>query len=57
MSRPFIDVLSSTQGGETALTLTGRALKPASWRERVAVICFVAVGVVFWAAVVLALFG
>ena len=55
MSRIFVDARNPSD--ETGFALAGYAGKPASWRERIAVFCFVGLGVVFWAAVVLALFG
>jgi hypothetical protein len=56
MSRVFADARISSRRNETAAALTGR-LKQASWRERIAALCFVGIGVVFWVAVVLALVG
>jgi hypothetical protein len=56
MSRIFIDARNPSRVDETAL-LFGHVVKPASWRERLAIFWFVGLGVAFWAAVVLALFG
>jgi hypothetical protein len=56
MSRIFIDARNPSRADETAL-LFGHVVKPASWRERLAIFWFVGLGVAFWAAVVLALFG
>jgi hypothetical protein len=56
MSKIFVNAWNPSRGGETAFALTGLAVKPANWRERIAIFCFVGVGVIFWAAVVLALF-
>jgi hypothetical protein len=56
MSRVFADARIPSRRDETAAALTGR-LRQASWRERVAALCFVGIGVVFWTAVVLAFVG
>ena len=50
------DARNPTRVDETGL-LFGHGVKRPSWRERIAIFWFVGLGVVFWAAVVLALFG
>jgi hypothetical protein len=56
MSRVFADTRIPSLRNETATALTGR-LRQASWRERIAALCFVGIGVFFWVAVVLAFVG
>jgi hypothetical protein len=56
MSRTVVDARNS-RGDEAAWVLADHIVQPASWTERISVFGFIGLGVVFWAAVVLVLFG
>jgi hypothetical protein len=54
MSRVLADAWIPSRRNEAALT---DRLRQASWRERIAALSFMGIGVVFWVAVVLAFLG
>jgi hypothetical protein len=56
MSRIVVHARNS-RGDEAAWVLADHTVQPASWTERITAFGFIGLGVIFWAAVVLALFG